>query len=268
MPIYAVSHRRGDAAPHKFIATFGTTLKGAPLKAFFEDEEERYCAEVADFEVARKSPCVLNDFTLAQPTIDRHNRYRQHLLAMEKRFNTNTFAFRYFTTLLGMVAVNAFFAHRYFNSSVADFKSEMDKLGFRLMNNHEANSPEPSPPKVTSTASPFRIDLDVCHDVLPLKSLPGYIEATQNQKQKGKQQRCVWCNNVTSACCKGCSTGPCCVVPICPERTIARKGPKSGKIIYHSCMSHHRLNPTYHPHGRHATAPGSGAKRPRTVGSP
>ena len=137
MPIYCVSHRRGEAV-HKFVATCGTTLGGGSHWAYFEDEEERYNVECKDFELTRKCPRVLNDFTLAQPTIDRHNRYRQHLLAMEKRFHTNNFAFRYFTTMLGILTVNAFFAHRYFNNSLADFSAEMDKLGVRLMRNPEA----------------------------------------------------------------------------------------------------------------------------------
>lgn len=77
IPIYSVSHRRGDVV-HKFIATCGTTLPGATLKATFEDEEERAHGAVScEYELARKCPRVLNDATAAQPVIDRHNRYRQ-----------------------------------------------------------------------------------------------------------------------------------------------------------------------------------------------
>ena len=32
----------------------------------------------------------LNDYTIGQPCIDRHNRYRQFILAMEKRLVTNS----------------------------------------------------------------------------------------------------------------------------------------------------------------------------------
>ena len=42
--------------------------------------------------------------------------YAQHILAMEKRFHTTNFAFRFFTSMLGFVVVNAFFAHRYWNN--------------------------------------------------------------------------------------------------------------------------------------------------------
>mmetsp|Transcript_39548 Transcript_39548/g.90820 ORF Transcript_39548/g.90820 Transcript_39548/m.90820 type:complete len:126 (+) Transcript_39548:225-602(+) len=74
--LYAVSHRRSESI-HGFIASCGTTLAGNAHMAYFEDDEERAMGEIADFELARKCPSVLNDFTLAQPTIDRHNRYRQ-----------------------------------------------------------------------------------------------------------------------------------------------------------------------------------------------
>lgn len=76
MPIYSVSHRRGETI-HKFIATCGTTLKGSSTKAYFLDDEQRANNNLCDFEVTRKSPAVLNDYTLAQPCLDRHNRYRQ-----------------------------------------------------------------------------------------------------------------------------------------------------------------------------------------------
>lgn len=78
VPIFAVSHRRGETV-HKFIATCGTTLKGSSTKAYFEDDEERANCNICEFETARKAPRVLNDYTLAQPCIDRHNRYRQVL---------------------------------------------------------------------------------------------------------------------------------------------------------------------------------------------
>ena len=92
-----------------------------------QDDEERCNADLQDYEVARKAPRILNDYTLAQPTIDRHNRYRQFILAMEKRFVTNNFSFRFFTSILGQLIVNAFFAHRYWNKTDADFKDELDR---------------------------------------------------------------------------------------------------------------------------------------------
>ena len=41
--------------------------------------------------------------------------------------------------MLGFVVVNAFFAHRYFNDALADFKAEMDRLALKLMTNPDAD---------------------------------------------------------------------------------------------------------------------------------
>lgn len=76
VPIYALSHRRGPSI-HTFICTCGTSLNGNSVKAYFADDEERCNAEVTEYEITRKAAQVLNDFTLAQPISDRHNRYRQ-----------------------------------------------------------------------------------------------------------------------------------------------------------------------------------------------
>ena len=100
-------------------------------EAEVEDEEEEGVPHVLE----RKCPKVLNDCTLAQPVIDRHNRYRQFILALEKRILTNSFSLRFGTTMHGMVFVNAFFGLRCFSMPVADFKPEMSKLAYRLMHN-------------------------------------------------------------------------------------------------------------------------------------
>ena len=97
----AVSHRRGGVV-HKFIFTAGTTLPGNAHTATFEDEEDRYRVAVNQV-IERKCPKVFNDYSLAQPKIDRHNRYRQFILAMEKRVLSNRFCVRLATTLWAMV---------------------------------------------------------------------------------------------------------------------------------------------------------------------
>ena len=80
IPIYCVSHRRGctsseEGAVHKFVATCSTTLRGEAHCATFEDDEERANA-AAPYELTRKAPRTVNDFSLGQPCIDRHNRCR------------------------------------------------------------------------------------------------------------------------------------------------------------------------------------------------
>lgn len=109
--IYAVSHRRGEKV-HKFISTCGTSLAGSSLKVTHLDDEEAAAESgaAAVHEIARKCPKVLNDATAAQPAVDRHNRYRQYILGMEKRINTNSFSTRFGTTMHGILATDAFFA--------------------------------------------------------------------------------------------------------------------------------------------------------------
>jgi hypothetical protein len=81
----------------------------------------------ADYILERKCPRVLNDATLAQPVIDRHNRYRQHILAMKKgkRLQTDRFEFRFGTSMQGIIFVDSFFAYRHFNNPLADFRAAL-----------------------------------------------------------------------------------------------------------------------------------------------
>ena len=65
------------------------------------------------------------------------------------------------------------------------------------------------------------------------------------------QQRCVMCNSHTTWVCGDCSTGPTCLVPLCPEATRPRKGNDRGKTIYHPCLGKHQCFPTYLPKGKH-----------------
>ena len=127
---------------HKFIATCGTSLPGKAHKAVPLDEEGAGGHE-EEHEIERKCPKVLNIASEAQPAIDRHNRYRQYILAMEKRLLTNRFNMRFATTMWGMVFTNAFFAFKYFHNNQADFRGEMNKLAIALMRNPEF-TPDPN----------------------------------------------------------------------------------------------------------------------------
>lgn len=191
---------------------------------------------------------MLNDFTLAQPTIDRHNRYRQHILAMEKRLVTNNFSFRFFTTLLGMIGVNAFFAHRhrFWNAENANFKEEMDRLALKLINNPKIVPPSglmKSSPSC-GRSSPGGSSDGEHHFLTPLKQLDD-VDWTP-----GMQQRCVMCNKHTEWFCSTCTVDKSSLVPVCPEYTKPRTGRHAGQQIYHKCLSQHRSNPHYFSKGK------------------
>ena len=48
--------------------------------------------------------------------IDKSNRWRQRILAMEERFVTKSWPFRYFTTVLGFIFINTFSANEHYNN--------------------------------------------------------------------------------------------------------------------------------------------------------
>ena len=204
-PIYACTHRRGESI-HGFIGTCGTTLPGEALMAYFEDDEERAMGEVMEHEITRKAASIHNDFTLAQPTIDRHNRYRQHILAMEKCFITNNFSFRFFTSMLGTLVVNVFMALKYSNDDKADFRTELEKLGLALVNNifldgAAAASPKAASPPNATTASLPSASSACCdeHVLVPLRSILG------DKWKKGMQRRCMICGADTTWVCSACT---------------------------------------------------------------
>ncbi|KAL3914376.1 MAG: hypothetical protein SGPRY_007648, partial [Prymnesium sp.] len=230
--IYCVSHRRGETV-HKFIAICGTTLKGESTKAYFADDVDRANSNLADFEPSRKAARVLNDYSLAQPCIDRRNRYRQFILALEKRLQTNNFSMRFATSM-----------H-------ADFKDQMGKLAYNLMHNDflAAEQAQTSPKAAASAgraSSPESTRQDCGeHDLTPLKYVAGY--------QGYKQQLCIMRNRQTSWCCRSWTKGPFCLEPMCPIESRPRKGPRKGTTRKHNCFARHKANPALLPsHRRHA----------------
>ena len=94
----------------------------------------------------------------------------------------------------------------------------------------------------------------------------GYKEAVKDQKQGGKQQRCLWCNKPTSWCCRICSKGPHALAPICPAVTVPKNGDFKGQPVSHPCLGFHGQNPTFWPKGKQGAGAGSGAKRARGAG--
>ena len=82
------------------------------------------------------------------------------------------------------------------------------------------------------------------HQLIPLRNVEGI------KWKNGMQQRYAMCNSHTTWVCGDCSTGPTCLVPLCPEATRPRKGNDRGKTIYHPCHGKHQCWPTYFPKGK------------------
>lgn len=262
MPIYAVSARRSTVI-HNFVATCGTTLPGNNQRIYEEgddgDTPEAASVDAVVHTCKRKCPRVLNDYTLAQPAIDRHNRYRQFILGMEKRIHTNQFSMRFGTTIFGMMFTDAFFAHKYWNDPNADFKAEMGKLAYRMMHNPDlpakqpAAAPQVSRKRSGSPSSDCSADGE-SHVLCKLVDLPGF--------QGYHQQRCAWCPQRTVWCCATCSVAPFDLVPLCRD-SFRHRG---NGVIRRSCCSNHRQQPLVFPKGRAGPQLG-GVKRRRTSGS-
>ena len=205
--IYFLTHRRGGSL-HTYVSTHGLTTAGKPQR-HYEDAET----------TPRKCPEILNLWTKMQPVIDKSNRWRQRILAIEERFTTESWPFRYFTSVLGICFVNTFSANKYSNRDERDFKDVLGELAYDLMHNEidgladtsraargnqGASSRPPSPgfrppsPSASSTGVPVDAEL-LQHFVVPLRSIPGY--------SGGPSQNCSvpGCGKTTRYCCV-CST--------------------------------------------------------------
>ena len=206
---------------------------------------------------------VLNDYTLGKPSVDRSNRFRQRILAMEKRFVTNDFAFRFFTYIIGQLMVNSYF-WVHMQTSINDFKGELSKLAVILMHNDhlaeetaekkrvdiEMGVPVPHPRAERKTSvqalsprSRSRVlaqahlgpDAPELHQLVPIRVLTGY--------QGGKQQRCIICGFHVSWCCSLCSTA---------DSVAAMHPPVMGKglhKLYWGCLKYHQQHPNEAPKG-------------------
>ena len=258
--IYAIGHRRGGEV-HTFIASCGTTVAGTP-QAHREDMSAYGNME------PRKCPKVLNLWSQQQPKIDKNNRFRQDILAIEERFVTKSFPFRMLTTVLGITFANTFEWYNYFidPTKYDDFIAFMRDLTYDGMHNTydsvnlgaaaaAAANPPPSPVR----RSPRSIAL--IHRCVPIKSTPGYVG--------GPKQLCTVCfdnKHKTRSCCSCCSTA---------ERVFAvhpRFVKYKQQTIEYDCLALHLADPENKLHQERRCIPtgrkrGGKRKRRREVSS-
>ena len=254
LPIWAVGHRRGDEC-HCFLMSCGTSLAGKPMHyqdAFDSD----------GLSVGRRIPKGLNDYSEAQPIIDRANRYRQDILDIEHRFKTNNFDFRFYTDFLAIIFCNTIEAFNYFHEGgKGGFLASARKLSYQLMHNtwdvdHAPRVAGERRPREEETASPEnspRKSARQCeqHTLIRLSTLEGY---------EGKRQiKCGECGQDCGFCCLQCSTKDR-VVAVHPPTTKHNK-----KLIHHPCLAAHRRSPAL---TRVVRPTGSAQKAPRPRGRP
>lgn len=246
LKMFAVGHRRGPAV-HTFISTCGETTLGKP-QAHKDDDLDVDTMYV----VARKCPKILNDATTAQPKIDRANKKRQFELAFERRFRTQSFPFRLFSSILGITICDAFYLHNYLNQTARlEWSDAVRRAFYAMINNNldkidegtcEADELFQEPDAAAFSHSTKRrkrqrddsgdegADGNV-HYCMPLSQLEGYDYARK------KQQWCIVCRkSKVSYCCGTCST----------TNEVFALHPKRNK---HSsqCLSEHRRAPAAFP---------------------
>eukprot|EP00965_Chrysotila_dentata_P125430 4147132-Pleurochrysis_carterae.AAC.1 len=151
-------------------------------------------------------------------------------MANEERFVTHNFTFRLFTTVLGMIFVNAFNMFNYFLGKI-DLKPFIWHLAYDAMHNswdydhRELMGTSPSACRrstvscaSSSTAPPMRVSPRSeakRHYAVPISSITAW---------EGRcQERCVICGVITGTCCAApeCSSG------VSIEWRIQKAGPRA-----------------------------------------
>ena len=225
---------------HTFVSTCGKTVEGVAQRHSEERTPEGGPGP------PRRCPEVLNINTKAQPHIDNNNRWRQHVLGLEKIFVTNSFPFRLNTTVFGMTVANAFSMFQYFVNASAhdrflDFVSDVAYDGTRHARRLMAESGVPrsvGSPSANSSArgppSKRRRSSRVCsgqHSLMLIRDVKGW--------QGGGDARCSVCKDSSSTrwCCATCSNA---------DRILALHAETCGhgtRVTKRMCLHHHSKAP-------------------------
>ena len=169
---------------HTYLATHGNTKRGRD-QAHKDDT-----GDDGHVNPPRKCPRILNDWTQAQPHIDKSNRWRQRILAIEERFPTTSFPFRLMTTIIGgMSIVSAFTMFCYHvNPDEYDFRSFVETVAYDAMTNTYDRDHSSVPRDGSSLTPPLQ--LPQLHACPLLSSLVSMLTLTSlclsNQSRDGQ----------------------------------------------------------------------------------
>jgi hypothetical protein len=119
VPLLAIAYAWSQKGVSYFISTCGST-EPDKMKYIskFEDEWGHTGSRMLD------RPKIVHFLYEYLPLIDEHNKQRQSLLALEKRWLTKDYWFRLLTTLLGMAVVDLHRCFRYDNIKIQRRKQE------------------------------------------------------------------------------------------------------------------------------------------------
>jgi len=194
--------------------------------------------------LGRKCPRILNDWTTAQPNIDKSNRWRQRILAIEERFTTQSFPFRLTTTVIaGMAIASAYTMFQYFvnDEMYPTFRDFVEAVAFDGMQNtwdqdHSADpgvapTPVQPPPPLSRPSSRASCDVSSAAVHYP-------ISISQIEGWRGfRKARCSHCQDLTAYCCAGCSDANA-IVPV--HRVSFQYKQRS---ITYPCLAQHTRDP-------------------------
>ena len=256
--MYCLGHRRGGTV-HYFVSSCGTTDRGKDQK------HKEDLLTVEGLMAPRKAPKIVNDITKAQPVVDSHNDLRQHVLAIEEAFRTDSFPMRFMTTLIGIEFIDTYRANQYYNGDTRTLKPALNELFYNLMTNNYDESRGvggcskdrqgnviTTGPGAPGARSPIRTSprtLAKKHVLVPLKSIVGWTGTSS-------QLLCSICGDKTTSVCIECSDKES-VVPLCKrvhtyqERTILKQ-----------CYKRHYENPD---ESRRSYSRSGGKKRTMTM---
>ena len=168
------------------------------------------------------------------------NLKRQYELAIEERFRTNSFPFKFQTTIIpGLAAANASALFKYHCKSLAqpasfhDFveqvaydgmNDEWDKLQGTETGSAHASSSHHNPHPSMEHAAPSH-----AHTAVPIKNVTGWLG--------GRRQKCGHCGDACTTCCALCSDANSIVV-VCKSEVCYQ-----GKTKRCPCLTEHRRRP-------------------------
>lgn len=204
-----------------FITNYGTASPGEPLDKHYRHEFRNACG---DMELPDSVPCLqfVRDYLDHISPIDISNHIRQGCLHLEESILTHIWWHRVFTTILGMIEVDAFRAFSHFykhgvhrDAAHKDFTFALVvallKKGEELSSTHASTSHAPCPaPRGQVLEGNF-------HFLDRISALPQYAAANE------PRLHCIDCHDRTVFYCLKCYVERGELFGVCPPFSSAKK---------------------------------------------
>jgi hypothetical protein len=203
-PMYAVGWH--DAKCKTIISNCGVTIKGNDSTR--ERHEIVSVAGLATTQIIKKvvmQPQMIENFFEYFSCIDIHDHLRQGSLRLEESWKTKTWWHRIFSTILGIIVTDCFYAHKYTNThrEVLTYTEFVDTLAYQLIFNDYFQRTR----QRNHANDESNVDGEnnvYAHQLGNLIDLPMY-ERIRGDPHKRARRRCKVCGEKTSFYCMQCS---------------------------------------------------------------